>query len=32
MSYTKADALCSLKPNAKWVWEGDSYSDIKWGS
>ena len=32
MSYTKADALCSLKPNAVWVWEGDSYSDIKWKS
>ena len=32
MIYTKADALCSLKPNAKWSWEGDSYSDITWKS
>tara|TARA_R100001198_G_C5102259_1_gene133785 strand:+ start:208 stop:546 length:339 start_codon:yes stop_codon:yes gene_type:complete len=32
MTYTKADALCSLKPNAKWFWKGDSYSDIKWDS
>ena len=32
MSYSKADALFSLKPNAEWVWQGDSYSDIKWKS
>ena len=32
MDYTKADALCSLKPNAEWFWQGDSYSDIQWSS
>lgn len=32
MTYTKADALNSLKPDAEWFWKGDTYSDIKWDS
>lgn len=30
MEYTKAQALKSLDPTAKWMWEGEEYSGITW--
>lgn len=30
MIYNKADALCSLKPNAEWTWNGTEYSGLEW--
>ena len=30
MIYNKADALCSLKPNAEWTWRGTEYSGLEW--
>jgi len=30
MEYTKAQALKSLDPTAKWMWEGKEYSGITW--
>ena len=30
MIYNKGQALCSLKPNAQWAWNGDEYSGLTW--
>ena len=30
MIYNKADALCSLKPNTEWTWNGTEYSGLEW--
>ncbi len=30
MTYTKINALQSLKPTAEWVWTGTDYSGLQW--
>ena len=30
MEFSKAQALRSLDPTAKWMWEGEEYSGITW--